>query len=102
MVRSRLANQRGDTLIEVILALAILSMVLFASFNLVNTGFQVSQVSKERSQVDALMQEQAEALRSFRDQSTWSAFVGSFSSGHYYMSLSGGKWVPVSGDYTPQ
>ncbi|HSX02370.1 MAG TPA: prepilin-type N-terminal cleavage/methylation domain-containing protein [Candidatus Saccharimonadia bacterium] len=68
-------NQRGDTLVEVTLALAILAMVLTGAFVTANKAFNLGQDARERSQMVSDAQQQAEALESFRDSHTWSEFV---------------------------
>ncbi len=60
-------NQRGDTLVEVLLATVIFSIVISASFALVNRSSRINQVSSERSEAASLMQTQAETLRLYRD-----------------------------------
>lgn len=79
--QSRL-GARGDTLVEVTIALAILALVLTGAFVTANRAFNVGQSAKERSQVVGDAQRQAEALQSFRDSHTWSEFkTGNSSSG---------------------
>ncbi len=68
-------NSRGDTLIEVTIALAILAMVLTGAFATANKAFNLGQNAKERSQMVNEAQQQAEALQSFRDSHTWTQFV---------------------------
>jgi type II secretory pathway pseudopilin PulG len=66
-------SDRGDTLVEVVLAIAILGMVLVASFNVANAAFGLGQGAKERTQAANLVQEQAEALRNYRDSHRWNS-----------------------------
>jgi type II secretory pathway pseudopilin PulG len=66
-------SDRGDTLVEVVLAIAILGMVLVASFNVANAAFGLGQSAKERTQAANLVQEQAEALRNYRDSHRWNS-----------------------------
>jgi hypothetical protein len=61
-------NQRGDTLVEVALSIAILSVVLTTSFNVANLTFRLGLDARERVQVLGLMQDQAERLRLYRDR----------------------------------
>jgi Tfp pilus assembly protein PilV len=75
--------ERGDTLIEVTFALSILSFVLLGSTALASTAFRIGQTAKERSQVADAAQQQMEALRSFRDNHSWSEFQNG-SPGVYY------------------
>jgi Tfp pilus assembly protein PilV len=67
-------GMRGDTLIEVTLALAILGFVLLSATAIGAAAFRTGQTARERTQVAAAAQEQLEALRSFRDNHTWSEF----------------------------
>jgi prepilin-type N-terminal cleavage/methylation domain-containing protein len=71
----KLINQRGDTLVEVTMALAILALVLTGAFGLANKAFRIGQDAKERSQMVSDAQQQAEALQNFRDSHTWHDFV---------------------------
>jgi type II secretory pathway pseudopilin PulG len=64
--------QAGDTLVEVAMAIAILGMVLVSSFNVASAAFRMGQGAKERTQAANLVQEQAEALRNYRDSHRWS------------------------------
>lgn len=68
-------EDRGDTLIEVTLALAILASVLTGAFTAASGAFRLGQTSKERSQLASAAQRQAEALSNFRDSHKWSEFV---------------------------
>lgn len=80
MLKSRLGRvlqgERGDTLIEVTFALAILGFVLLGSTAIAATAFRTGQTARERTQVAQAAQEQLEALRSFRDNHTWNEFRG--------------------------
>lgn len=67
-------NSRGDTLVEVTFALAILGAVLIGATAVATTAFRTGQTAKERTQVAIAAQGQMEALRSFRDNHTWSEF----------------------------
>ncbi|GEM_PF-1958375 len=111
-------NSRGDTLVEVTFALAILAAVLISSTVVAMAAFRTGQTAKERTQVAIASQGQVEALRSFRDNHTWSEFragsganylgidnaaVGSCSSGQcFHMELvttvpGTTEWVPKAG-----
>lgn len=60
-------KQRGDTLIEVMLAIAITATVVVMIMGLMNTGLASLQGSIERSQVRSAMQGQLAALQYIRD-----------------------------------
>jgi prepilin-type N-terminal cleavage/methylation domain-containing protein len=74
-------EQRGDTLIEVTIALAILSMVLLSSAAVATTAFRMGQTARERTTLVEAAQEQMEALHSFRDNHTWTEFQNGFNCG---------------------
>jgi prepilin-type N-terminal cleavage/methylation domain-containing protein len=73
-LRNKQQAQRGDTLIEVTIALAILGFVLLGATAIAAMAFRTGQTARERTQVAATAQEQLEALRSFRDNHTWGEF----------------------------
>ena len=60
-------SDRGDTLVEVLLALTILSVVIVSSLVLMNRGQAVALNSLERSQVQNLISEQGQMLSYVRD-----------------------------------
>lgn len=69
-----LKNTRGDTIIEVLLAVAIMSLVLAISYNLSNKNSQFVQTAKERGEAQKLAEEQLERLRGYITQTTdWSS-----------------------------
>ncbi len=61
------AVQRGDTLVEVLLAVTILSVVIVSAIMMMNRGLQTAQSALERSQVRAWVTSQAELLQYARD-----------------------------------
>lgn len=61
------ANQRGDTLIEVLLSIAIMSMVIVGGSILMNFGMQNAINSVEHTQVRNSIVGQSELLRYLRD-----------------------------------
>jgi hypothetical protein len=74
-------TQRGDTLIEVTFALAILGFVLLGSTAVASDAFRIGQTAGERTSVAEEAQQQLEALRSFRDNNTWADFRSSATCG---------------------
>ncbi len=55
-------NQIGDTIVEVILASAVLSVVLAGAFTITNKATRLSQAANERTIVSNLIQREAELL----------------------------------------
>lgn len=62
------ASQRGDTLIEVTMAIAILSVMLVTAFNVASLTVRVGMQARERVQAAHLAQQQAERLIAWRNQ----------------------------------
>lgn len=57
-------SQSGDTLIEVLLSLTLLSLILFTSWAIVNRSSQISLASRKRVVMVNQLKEQAEILKS--------------------------------------
>jgi len=101
-------NQRGDTLIEVAIAIVIVGTILFSAYVLSSKAFQLGQSAKERSQAVQLAQQQAEGLRSLRDNQSWASLASEIrskpqdASGYFHFHIeksnSGGsdKWSIVA------
>jgi type II secretory pathway pseudopilin PulG len=68
-------RERGDTLVEVTIALAILSAVILSAFVVANRAYFVGRNANEKERDVAYAQLQAEALTSFRDSHTWDEFL---------------------------
>jgi hypothetical protein len=90
-------SQRGDTLIEVTFALAILGFVLLGSTAIAATAFRMGQTAKERTEVADEAQRQMEALRSFRDNNDWTAFLTGPGGGYSGVSNVSGPCGAVAG-----
>ena len=86
MVTSR-QLQRGDTLIEVLMSIVILSMVIVGAISLMARGLASAQIAVEHTQVRLAINSQTELLRYLRDGyikdpssqagQQWSALVAS-------------------------
>ena len=63
LIRSKSQRNRGDTIIEVMFAVAIFSMVAVGSMGIMNNGTSIAQRSLELTLVRQQMDAQAEALR---------------------------------------
>lgn len=60
-------QQRGDTLVEVLLATVVLSIVMAGAYTLSNRASNINQQSFDRSRASSIIQQQAELVRSLRD-----------------------------------
>jgi uncharacterized protein YegL/type II secretory pathway pseudopilin PulG len=70
-----LRSERGDTLLEVVFALAILSMVLLSTTLVVTKSYRIGQTARERTIVSMFAQDHVEAVRNFRDNRKWRDFL---------------------------
>ncbi len=61
-------KQAGDTLVEVVLAIAIISVTLVSAYRVANNSYQLGVQARERIEAVYLAQGQAEMLRAWRDQ----------------------------------
>lgn len=100
-MRGGYSREAGDTLVEVLLGLTILSAVLITSFSTATAAFRLGQNAKERTIAGDILQEQAEALRNFRDvnadswTTTESGVTGVVSP--FHMEKVSSNWTPVGG-----
>ncbi len=72
-------SQVGDTLVEVMLASAVLSLVLAGAFTITNKATRINQNANERTNVSNLMQREVEFIRASHKQdpaSFWGAVAG--------------------------
>jgi len=88
--------QRGDTLIEVLFAFTIFSLVVVGAMSIMNQGSVASQraleITRVRSQIDA----QATTIRFLHD-----AYVANFKSGTTYAAdTPSGQWVAMTSGLT--
>lgn len=110
MMKLKRFNQRGDTLVEVTMALAIMALVLTGAFVAANRAYLLGQQAKERSQIVSVAQQQAEALESFRDSHSWYEFrmgngalngirtrTAASNEFHMVQTSAGSEWTPVAG-----
>lgn len=64
-MRLKQLRQRGDTIVEVLIATAVIGGVLGVAYGLVNNGVRNNQASQERSVAVKLAETQIETLRSY-------------------------------------
>lgn len=60
-------RQRGDTLVEVLMAMVILSIVIVGGITMMSRGIRAAQIAVEHTQVRLAMSGQTELLRYMRD-----------------------------------
>lgn len=98
-------SETGETLVEVVMALGILSLVLVSSYALATSTFRLGRDGGERTQAVNYLQEQAEALRMYRDTTSWQDFSNKLANyaggqgGLYFCMVkqaSQNNWAPVT------
>lgn len=69
MLRNKLLiNNRGDTIVEVLIAIALVSAILIGAYSLSNKATQTNQLAYERSRAADFVKEQSEYLRAARQE----------------------------------
>ena len=58
-------NQTGDTIVEVVICIAVIGLALSTGYGLTNRSFKYGLASAERSQAQALAQGQTEFIKSY-------------------------------------
>jgi Tfp pilus assembly protein PilV len=69
-------NQRGDTIVEVLIAVAVVSLVLAGSYAIANRNLRTIQDTQEHAQALQLAQREVEGLRALAGDSSWSGSLG--------------------------
>jgi hypothetical protein len=64
-MRLKNIGQKGDTIVEVLLAMTVLSGILFTSWSIVNRASQISLASRQRVFMVDKLKEQAEIINSY-------------------------------------
>ncbi len=81
--------QRGETLIEVVIAAAIMAMAAASSMSIANAAFKTGVQSRERTEAIYAVQDQAEKLVHYRNTLMESGVAGTmFTSGNFPCSSS--------------
>jgi type II secretory pathway pseudopilin PulG len=103
----KISNNKGDTLIEVVIAITIVGTILASALSLSSRAIRLGIAARERSQASQLLQQQAEGLRSLRDSMDWSQFTSTVPLGSVFhvekFQPSPGvyRWRIASGVYAP-
>ncbi len=80
----RLRHQRGDTLIEILFAFAILASIVGFAFSSAMQSYKAAVQAQNQTQAYLLAQYQADGLKTYRDSLEWdssSGLIGSFLDG---------------------
>ncbi|KPJ73660.1 hypothetical protein AMJ48_00415 [Parcubacteria bacterium DG_74_1] len=64
-------NKKGISIIEILIVTAIIIVALIGLFGLVALSLRISTLTKETAQANNLAQETIEAVRNFRDGTSW-------------------------------
>ncbi|QQS20358.1 prepilin-type N-terminal cleavage/methylation domain-containing protein [Candidatus Saccharibacteria bacterium] len=71
--RFHTTNQRGDTIVEVLIAIALVSLVLTSAYALTNKNVRATQEVQEQSYAQKLAEQQVELLRASNPKPTASS-----------------------------
>lgn len=82
-------RQRGDTIVEVLIAVAVVSMVVASAYAITNRNLANTRQAQEHSEASKLGQAQIEQLRVYATQATQSEPPFSFVGQAYCISSSG-------------
>jgi hypothetical protein len=96
-------NNKGVSIIEILVVIVIINVVLVALLGLAAFSLKNSTFIKETSQADFLVQEAFEGVRNFRDGTDWDTDGLRALSGTYHLEKSGDvppKWQLISGPET--
>ncbi len=87
----RHTNTKGFFLIEVVIAVAVITVVLVSMLGIIQDTVEASQRSLERTQVAYLLEEGFEAVKTIRDES-WTTITNLSDGTPYYVSWNGTSW----------
>jgi type II secretory pathway pseudopilin PulG len=94
-------NTRGQILIEVIIASAIIALVAGGIVALLQVSSRGISQTREKTAAAFLIQEEIEAMRAISRENWLNiANLATGSANHYYATTSAGKWVIATGDET--
>ena len=97
-------NSFGFLMIEIIIAIALISIVFITLLGIGVLTLNVSGSIQKETQADFLTKEEFEALRNFRDGTVWATdglgAVNTGAANPYYLTNNLGHWALVSGTET--
>lgn len=94
--RRRRLNSAGDTIVEVLIVLAVLGLAMSVSYATANRGLQKSRTAQEHSQALGLMNSQIELLRSTFAKQNGAAIEAQAATGPFCLSVTGGDVVTTA------
>ena len=99
MLLNQFGNEKGISIIEILVVTAILVMVFTTIFGLINFSFASASIIRQTTQANALAEETMEAVRNFRDQTTWSndGLDALALNTAYYPQKTANSWILVAG-----
>ena len=102
MINNSKAN--GFLLIEIIIAIALISIVFITLLGVGVLTMNISSSIQKQTQADSLIKEEFEAVRNFRDGTTWATnglgIVNTDTGNPYHLVNSANKWTLVAGAET--
>lgn len=102
-LKSKILNHnRGFIFLEIIIAVALISIVFMTLLGIGFLSLNISASIQKINQAGFFIKEEFEAVRSFRDGTTWANFknVNFGSSNPYYFTLSSNQWTRNLGTET--
>ena len=94
--RPRSLNSAGDTIVEVLIVLAVLGLAMSISYATANRGLQKSRTAQEHSQALGIINSQIELLRSAFAKQSGGAIETQAATGPFCLSVSGGNVVATA------
>ncbi|MEK7588621.1 MAG: hypothetical protein AAB438_02270 [Patescibacteria group bacterium] len=85
-------SKKGFMVLEILIAASIITMTILASSSITQKSIAISRQSIHAAQASFLLEEGAEAVRVYRDN-TWSNISGMTVGSEYYPEFSGGTWT---------
>ena len=103
MLGNNVQKEKGFIFLEVLIASTLIIVVFVTLLGIGFTAVNISNSIQKSHVDDALLKEAFEALRTYRDGSTWALGMGTVSYGSsnkYHMAVSSGSWSLASGEET--
>lgn len=99
MFLNQVGNKKGFSIIEILAAIAIISVALTALSGLASFSLRASLMSEQTGRANFLAQELMESLRNFRDGTYWNSNgLGSLAMDtDYYIQENGSNWQIIQG-----